>query len=117
MTYLQHSKEVPGLRGNLHTLASQLQESAVGSPMNLTVRESLTGDNAEARYANYFHVGHNAYEVVLEFWQHYEGGVEPQMHTRIVTAPVNAKALLDLLKATISEYEKTFGRIDSRDAP
>jgi len=39
------------------------------------------------------------------------------MHTRIVTAPVNAKALLDLLKATISEYEKTFGRIDSRDAP
>lgn len=85
--------------------------------MNQTVRESLTGDNAEARYANYFHVGHNAYEVVLEFGQHYEGEVEPQMHTRIVTAPGNAKVLLDLLKTTISEYEKTFGRIESRNAP
>ena len=35
--------------------------------MKREAHEVQTGDEPEARYANYFHVGHNAFEVVLEF--------------------------------------------------
>lgn len=83
--------------------------------MKRTARESLTDEEPEARYANYFHVGHNAFEVMLEFGQHYEGGSQPHMHTRIVAAPVYAKALLGLLTATIAEYEQAFGPIAARE--
>ena len=79
-------------------------------------RESLSADGSTsegstARYANYFQVGHNAFEVVVEFGQHYEGSGEPQMHTRIVVAPVYAKALLGLLATAVEDYEKTFGEL------
>lgn len=78
-------------------------------------RESLAVEEPEARYANYFHVGHNAFEVMLEFGQYYEGASQPRMHTRIVAAPVYAKALLNLLESAIAEYEQTFGQIVVRD--
>jgi hypothetical protein len=84
--------------------------------MNSTARESLSDEPPEARYANYFHVGHNAFEVILEFAQHYEGSIQPRMHTRIVAAPTYAKALLGLLRTAIEEYEQTFGPIAARDA-
>ena len=74
-------------------------------------RESLAVEEPGARYANYFQVGHNAFEVIVEFGQHYEGSSQPQMHTRIVAAPAYAKALLGLLGAAIAEYEQTFGEL------
>jgi len=77
-------------------------------------RECVAGDDSEARYANYFHVGHNAFEVMLEFGQYNKGASQPRMHTRIVAAPVYAKALLGLLEAAIAEYEKAFGPIAVR---
>lgn len=85
-----------------------------GSPMERNARDCDTGNEAEARYANYFHVGHNAFEVMLEFGQHYEGASQPRMHTRIVAAPVYAKALLGLLQTALDEYEKAFGPIAAR---
>jgi hypothetical protein len=84
--------------------------------MERDARDCIAGNEAEARYANYFHVGHNAFEVMLEFGQHYEGASQPRMHTRIVAAPVYAKALLGLLDAAIAEYEKAFGPIAVREA-
>jgi hypothetical protein len=65
----------------------------------------------EGRYANYFNVGHNAFEFLLDFGQFYPEGEEPQLHTRIVTNPVYAKALLELLQESIDRYEQTFGII------
>jgi hypothetical protein len=69
------------------------------------------GEEPEARYANYFLVGHNALEVVLEFGQFHEGTGQPHIHTRIITAPVYAKALRSLLDEAIAEYEQAFGEI------
>jgi hypothetical protein len=77
--------------------------------MNHKSRESLDIEEPVARYANYFQVGYNAFEVVVEVGQHYEGGGRPRIHTRIVAAPVCAKALLDLLRTAIADYEQTFG--------
>lgn len=82
--------------------------------MKHEAQEDQSGQVPEARYANYFHVGLNAFEVILEFGQHYEGVNRPRMHTRIIAAPVYAKALLGLLAAAIADYEKSYGEIAVR---
>src|SRR5688572_2608504 len=64
-----------------------------------------------ASYANFLVVGHNAFEVILEFGQVYEGNDEPHMHTRIVTTPAYAKAMLQTLRTSIERFEATHGPI------
>jgi hypothetical protein len=68
---------------------------------------------SEGRYANYFNIGHNAFEVVLEFGQCYELSEPPQLHSKIVTGPAYAKVLLELLQRSLEEYEKEFGVVAS----
>lgn len=63
----------------------------------------------EGRYANYFKVGHNAFEFVLDFGQSYSESKEPQLHTRIVTSPAYTKALLETLGESVEQYERTYG--------
>lgn len=53
----------------------------------------------EGRYANYFKVGFNDYEVVIDFGQHH-GEEEAVMHTRIILSPVYLEALISMLKNT-----------------
>ncbi len=67
-----------------------------------TKRPQSAGEQRqEGRYANVFQIGHNAFEVILEFGQH-EGGI----HTRIVMSPQHARILSDLLLDTIRQHEK-----------
>lgn len=66
----------------------------------------------EGRYANYFKIGHNAFEFVLDFGQCYGGSGKAKLHTRIVTSPNYAKALLETLGESIERYEETFGVIE-----
>ena len=80
----------------------------------------MTADSAgdldegrEGRYANHFHIGHNAFEVVLQFGQFYEGNKQPVMHTKIVTNPAYAETLLQLLGQAMAQYESTFGPISA----
>ena len=61
----------------------------------------------EGKYVNYFKVGHNAFEFVLDFGQSYLENEDPQIHTRIVTSPAYAKALLDTLRESLAQYEKS----------
>jgi Protein of unknown function (DUF3467) len=67
----------------------------------------------EGRYANYFQVGHNAFEFLLDFGQFYPEGEQEQIdiHTRIVTSPAYVKALLETLRESIGRYEQSFGAI------
>ena len=65
----------------------------------------------EGRYTNYFKIGHNALEFVLEFGQFYPGYESAQLHTRIITCPSYAKALLETLQKSIERFEGTFGTI------
>lgn len=60
----------------------------------------------EGKYVNYFKVGHNAFEFVLDFGQSYLENEDPQIHTRIVTSPAYAKAFLDTLRESLAQYEK-----------
>ena len=74
-------------------------------------REAPEGGLLEGRYANYFKVGYNAFEFVLDFGQFYPEGKEAQLHTRIITSPIYVKTLLELLRESIDRYEQTFGNI------
>jgi len=71
---------------------------------------SATGQ-LEGRYANYFKVGHNAFEFLLDFGQFYAESQRAQFHTRIVTNPIYARALFETLQECINQYEQTFGPI------
>lgn len=71
----------------------------------------------EGKYANYFMVGCNAVEFVLDFGQLYSEGAEPQLHTRIVTSPVYARAFLETLRESLDQYEHRFGIIRNEGAP
>jgi hypothetical protein len=68
-------------------------------------------EQLEGRYANYFQVGHNAFEVLLDFGQFYPEYAAAQFHTRIITSPAYAKVLSETLRGSIDQYEQTFGVI------
>ncbi|TKJ38524.1 hypothetical protein CEE37_12210 [candidate division LCP-89 bacterium B3_LCP] len=61
------------------------------------------------RYANFFNIGHNAFEFLIDFGQLYLDGHTVQYHTRIVTNPVYAMELYKTLKSSIEQYEDHFG--------
>ncbi|HEX3092829.1 MAG TPA: DUF3467 domain-containing protein [Candidatus Angelobacter sp.] len=56
--------------------------------------EDSTWGEVEGKYANYFQIGHNSHEFLLDFGQLYADGKREQMHTRIITSPLYAKELL-----------------------
>ena len=62
-------------------------------------------------YANYFEIGHTAFEFVLDFGQRYGASVVP-CHTRLVTTPIYAQALFVALREALNDYTSAFGAID-----
>ena len=71
-------------------------------------RSPKSSSPAKGLYANYFEVGHTAFEFVIDFGQRYSAR-EPSRHTRIVTSPVYAKALLATLSKAVADYRERFG--------
>ena len=65
----------------------------------------------EGRYANYFKVGHNAYEFIIDFGQYYSENDPPGLYSRIITSPVYAKSFFKTLHESIHEFEESFGSI------
>jgi hypothetical protein len=65
----------------------------------------------EGKYANYFEIGNNAFEFVLDFGQRYSETLQERIHTRIVTGPSYAKELMRVLEGAIEQYEQTYGII------
>jgi len=65
----------------------------------------------EGRYANYFEVGYNAFEFILDFGQLYAEDNKRKIHTRIVTNPVYLKTFLETLGDSLDQYERGFGAI------
>jgi hypothetical protein len=61
-------------------------------------------------YANYFEVGHTAFEFVLDFGETYTGKEASPCHTRIVTSPIYARALLETLQKAMAQYDASFGQ-------
>lgn len=79
--------------------------------MNHECEDFRESGSLKGCYANYFKVGYNAVEFLLDCGQFYPEGKEAGLHTRIITSPIYAKALLELMRESIDRYEETFGRI------
>ena len=75
-------------------------------------KSGQTSNWLEGRYVNYFKIGHNAHELIIDCGQYYADKKEPQLHIRIVTSPAYGKALLKTLRESLDEYEKTHGPIE-----
>ncbi len=84
--------------------------------MNKRPNESANDEPIEGRYANYFKVGHNSAEFVLDFGQSYGENGEAQIHSRIVMSPVHSKVLWQVLRDSILEYEERFGVIPEQES-
>ena len=77
--------------------------------------EQLKNNKLEGRYANYFKVGHNAFEFVIDFGQYYPETDQADLYTRIITSPAYAKAFLETLTKSIKQYEKKYWSISKDD--
>ena len=77
--------------------------------------EAIRERQLEARYANYFEVGHNAFEFFLDFGQFAEGSDNAQITVRVVTYPVYVKFLLRTLAEAVHAYEEAHGAIPEPD--
>jgi hypothetical protein len=70
-----------------------------------------------AAYTNYFEVGHNAFEFLVDFGQFQPEAEAVAMHSRIVTGPVHAKLLAQLLSQAITRFEAEHGAIADLAGP
>jgi hypothetical protein len=67
----------------------------------------------EGKYANFFAIGYNAFEFVLDFGQNYTETEDAELYTRVILAPAFARALHESLKDSIHSYEKQYGKIQN----
>jgi hypothetical protein len=68
---------------------------------------------ALAQYSNYFAVGQNAFEFLIDFGQFSAESAAVHFHTRVATAPAFAKLLLETLESAIRAHEAEYGDIGS----
>ena len=73
-----------------------------------------SGGSLEARYANYFEVGHTDVEFILQFGQSYGSDAPAAIHTRVVTDPSYVRTLIELLERSLSQFESTHGAVQRR---
>lgn len=78
-------------------------------------RGAMSGESEtaslEGKYANFFKVGHNAFEFILDFGQSFVETSRETFHTRIITSPVYAKELLEVLQDSVAKHERMYGEI------
>ena len=67
----------------------------------------------EGKYANYFKVGYNAFEFVIDFGQNYSENDQAELNTRVILTPAFVRLLNEYLGDCIQKYEKKFGRIQN----
>lgn len=76
---------------------------------------------AAALYVNYFEMGQNPFEFLIDFGQYHPGGPGGEgttvIHSRIALAPPYAKMLSDLLSHSIRSHEAEHGPIDTISPP
>lgn len=68
-----------------------------------------------AAYANYCEVGHNAFEFIFDFGQFRPEQGAVQIHSRIVTGPVQAKVFARMFATAIDRFEECNGSIADLD--
>ena len=84
-------------------------------PKSMKTEEADRSELGEGRYADYFEIGHNAFEFLLDLGQL---GFEIQptrVYLRVITSPAGARRLCQLLKESLAAYRESFGPIPPDD--
>ena len=85
------------------------------SPIRAESSSAAADPVAPAMYVNYFEVGHNPFEFLMELGQYHpalsESDGRVSIHTRIAIAPPYAKMFSDLLARAVQEHESEHGAI------
>lgn len=73
-------------------------------------------DKPAALYVNYFEMGHNPFEFLIDLGQYHPGLGQQEdgatsIHSRIAMAPPYAKMLAELLTRSVREHESEYGEI------
>ena len=58
-------------------------------------------------YADFMHVGYNAYQFVMDFGQSVTSAAE-RTHTRIITSPAQAKHFLEVLRSSVDGHRQKY---------
>jgi uncharacterized protein DUF3467 len=61
-------------------------------------------------YSNFFKVGFNSAEFLLDFGRHFEDS-EARLYQRVILGPAHAKELSRLLERSVQSYEAKFGPV------
>jgi Protein of unknown function (DUF3467) len=76
---------------------------------------------AAALYVNYFEMGQNPFEFLIDFGQYHPSAADGEgataIHSRIAMAPPYAKMLSELLAHSIRTHEAEHGPIDTISTP
>ena len=81
------------------------------SSENHQVNIELPEEQADGTYANFVVITHSHAEFIMDFTRIVPGSPRAKVHSRIIMAPQNAKALLKALENNISRYEQQYGEI------
>ena len=79
--------------------------------MNPDYGNSNTDHPLEGHYANYFQVGHNAFEFLLDFGQLYAESEQAHIHTRIIVSPAYIRSLLETLREAIEQQARIWEQV------
>lgn len=77
------------------------------------VKVQIEVGNVEAIYSNLALLANSPSEFILDFARVEPGKSTAKVHARIIMTPQNAKALLEVLQAKVSQFERSFGPIPS----
>lgn len=72
---------------------------------------AVSNEVALGKYANLAVITHSATDFIFDFAAGLPGFDMPQVCSRVVMSPANAKQLLFALSGNIQNFEKTFGEI------
>jgi len=78
--------------------------------------DSVSHRAITAEYANYFEVGHNAFEFLIDFGQIDPKSGDININSRLAVGPTHAKLFSRLMEGAVAQFEEQFGEIpDVRD--
>jgi hypothetical protein len=106
-----------------NSMADRMEKQAAMKRLK-SVREHdrlVDGDVGAALYVNYFEMGQNPFEFLLDLGQYHPGADDDDgtiaIHSRIAMAPPYAKMLTDLLVRSIRAHENDHGPIQAVAPP
>lgn len=78
---------------------------------------NISPETARGHYSNLAVISHTAGEFTFDFASMLPGMPAPEVQSRIILTPSNAKSVLLTLQENINKYESQFGRIELPGGP